>query len=211
MAQLVQSFSGDTALRLQDEEFTRQFSFGHNWKRLRVAVLQSIPGLGTASVAGINYYIGACQGTTTGFKSTSCVEWVGINYTAGSAVYAAGPPETIALGDPSPRVTRKVGAVQTNEVDANSNCLISKTSRSYFLVDIVVVSGGYQVSHAGPAPTVADISQSDFRMYASQETAFTALATTTFVSNYQLDSVSIYWAYAPIGLEISEILAIRFH
>jgi hypothetical protein len=212
MAQLVQSFVGDTALRLQDEEFIRRLSFGTDWIHLRIAVSMSVPqATGTLGFTPF-LSIGLCQGTALGVKSASTTEWVGLrvgNGTSNVWTFNAGPP-TYLSGGPFPYTGYKQNSTYTMSAFAVTGYM-GVGIRTFCLVDIVKTATGYIVGRfVTNAIPVADIFGSNFEMFAANENQLTGSAAANFATNGLLDSASVYWSYPSVGLEISELLVIRY-
>jgi hypothetical protein len=210
MASIVQTFVGDNALSLANEEFVRRMAWGANWKRLAIWV--NLSGQWVGNIANADFYIGLCQGTTNTFKGTTD-EWVGI-YVAGvfggGWNYTAGPPAAIGTGGSNPRWGYKVGASLTFVGNVSSGSYIPKTNRDWWTLFIEQTATGYLVTYRTPSaiPTV-DTFGRRFEMYANGADAAPDRAV-NFSTNRLLDSVSLYWTYATIGLEISEIVVVRY-
>jgi len=211
MAQLVQSFVGDTALRLQDEEFVRTMAWGSDWKKLNIAVNHSAPQFNGTVNTPSGYYVGLCEGATDTFKSASCVEWVGcwIDGTTGWN-YTAGPPAGVQPnGGSNWKRGYKQGAVLTTSGNDAVVNFVPVTFRDYFIITIEQTAAGYLVLYRTPSvvPTLDTIT-SNFELIVNQ-TEQNTIRTLNFATNRRLDTVSIYWTLPSVGLEISEILVTR--
>jgi len=208
MAAIVQTFSGDNALSLANEEFVRRMAWGSDWKRLRIAVNHS--GQFVGNFSNEFYYIGLCQGTTNTFKGTTD-EWVGfwVGSSPGTWSYTAGPPAGVTQGGSNGKWGYKIGGVLTQSGATSVNNYIGKTNRDFWWVDIEQTSTGYNVGRRTPSAVPAvDIFGRDFEMRSNQaELSYSAV---NFATNRLLDSVSVYWTYAAVPLEISEILVVRY-
>jgi len=209
MADLVQSFVGDTALRLLNNEFIRKMAWGTDWQRIAICVNHSLPNV----VADINpiYYIGVNQGTDNGVKSSASPEWVGFWVGDGTNwQYTAGPPGALGVGGTNPRVGYKIGASLTLSGSTSSGSYVPKTFRDYWIAMIGKTATGYTVNMRTPnvIPTADTITRAFEQISCSTETGIANFAV-NFASNRLLDSVSIYWSHATIGVELSEVLVIR--
>jgi len=208
MAAIVQTFSGDNALSLANEEFVRKMQWGSDWRRLRIAINHS--GQFVGNFSNEFYYIGLCQGTTNTFKGTTD-EWVGfwVGTAGGTWSYTAGPPAGVTQGGSNGKWGYKIGATLTQAGATSVNNYIGKTNRDFWFVDIEQTPTGYAVGRRTPSSVPAvDTFGRQFEFYSNQsENSGSAFAMTT---NRLLDSVSIYWTYATVPLEISEILVVRY-
>lgn len=210
MASIVQTFVGDNALRLNNEEYVRRMAWGTDWKRIRIAVNHS--GQWVGNFSNEYYYIGICQGTTNTFKSGSCDEWVGfwVGSSGGTWFYTAGPPSGVTQGGANGKWGYKIAGVLTTVNNTSVNNYIGGTNRNYWVAEIEKTATGYIVGRDTPSviPTV-DVFGRNFEMYAQQAESnnFSAV---NFSTNGLLDSVSVYWTYAAVGVEISEILVVRY-
>lgn len=212
MAQLVQTFSGDTAIRLQNEEFVRKMHWGTNWHKIRIALHHAIP----EAVADLNtptLYIGVCEGNTNTFKSGATTDWAGGSAGGGSWTYVAGPPAGVTTVLQNPNGVIRSGAVTTSTAGGIVNNYIGVTNRDFWVFDITKTSTGFTLGTRTPAAPPADMTPANFAMYAAMEGSAPGLVTATvnvaYSGNYLWDNVSVYWDYASVGYEISEILAIR--
>jgi len=211
MAQLVQSFVGDTALRLQNEEFVRQMHFGTNWTQLRIGLWMSIPQ-GTGTIFSPTLYAGLCQGTADGYKSSSTAEWVGWRFGQGTAnwTYNAGPPDYYSTGNARQRIY-KIGAVTTT-----AGSVLSVTEyvpiaiRAFYGFDFLKTTTGYSLASVSPGaiPTV-DITEPNFLMSAHADIGSSSYGPVNFATNNLLDSLSLYWDFPAVGIEFSSILVVR--
>lgn len=211
MAQLVQSFGADeTALRLQNEELVRQMYWGHNWSRLAIGVNLSLPGA-NATFGLPTLYVGLCQGTTNGTKSSSTVEFVGARITGQNFTYAAGPPARVSFSQY--QWVNKIGAVTTSFGNNSITQYIGVSLRDYAILHIEQTASGYGVQFRLPtAVPPVDVFGRSFEMYSQQTEPSGGIPynAVNFSSNRLLDTVSIYWDYPSVGLEISEILVVRY-
>lgn len=209
MADLVQSFVGDTALRLLDNEFIRKMAWGSNWQRLSICVNHSAP----TCVGVINpvYYIGLNQGTDNGVKSSASPEWVGAWVGDGTNWgFTGGPPGGITQGGTNPRAGYKIGASLTLTGSTSSNNYVPITFRDYWLVMIGQTATGYSVVVRTPAVVPpADTFGRPFEQIACNTESTGGSFAVNFATNRLLDSVSIYWSHATTGVELSEVLVIR--
>ena len=211
MAQLVQTFSGDTALRLQDEEFVRQLNVGTNWRKLRIVVHHAIVAPG-GNIAP-NLWIGVCQGTTNTFKSTTTTDWAGMVVGQGNWNYTAGPPGGIATGGSNPKAAIRSGNTTTLFTNPSVGCAIGTTNRDWWCCEITKITPNPLIGMrcASSTPTV-DLTSANFQMLAAQETGAGVIGTSqaiTYNGNYLWDCVSIYWEFAAVGYELSEVQVIR--
>lgn len=211
MAQLVQTFSGDTALRLQDEEFVRKMFWGTNWRKVRICVHHAVPGAnGNISP---NIYIGVCQGTTNTFKSVTTTDWAGGLCGGAAWTYAAGPPGDIHLASTNPKGAIRSGNVTTATTGPNITNYIGTTNRDWWVVEITKTATGFLAGFRTAVATPAvDLTSANFAMLAAQENGSGLVNTSvavTYAGGYLWDSVSVYWDFAPVGYEISEIQVIR--
>lgn len=203
MAQIVNTL-GDNALRLQNQEFVRALPWGANWKRVRIAVNVSIPQMGGAGfTAGL--FIGLCQGTVDTYKSASCVEWVGRAW-SGAATYQASPT-AVSWTTPNPQGVYKKNTTVVAGTTAAVNSFIAKSVRSTFIVELTTIATGYNLGYSAPSSVGTDVVGRDFELFALAETLTNQDMTMT--SNYALDTVSVYWDYAAVGLEFNEICVVR--
>ncbi len=210
MASIVQTFVGDNALRLNNEEFVRKMAWGTDWKRIGIRVNHS--GLFVGNFSNEFYYIGVCQGTTNTFKSGSCDEWVGfwVGSAGGTWNYTAGPPSGVTQGGSNGKWGYKIGSVLTQSGATSVNNYIGGTNRGYWVVDIEKTATGYNVGRSTPSvPPAVDTFGRQFEMYAQQNDS-NSYSAVNFSTNGLLDSVSVYWTYAAVGLEISEIIVVRY-
>ena len=210
MAQLVQTFTGDTALRLQNEEFVRQLNVGTNWNKLRIIVHHTVPAAnGNISPS---LYIGVCQGTTNTFKSITTTDWAGM-VVSGNWTYTSGPPGSIAVGGLNPKAAIRSGNTTTLFTTPSVNCVIGTTNRDWWLCEItkIVPNPLIGMRCAAATPTV-DLTSANFQMIAAQETGTGAAINTqalTYNGSYLWDCVSIYWDFPSVGYELSEVQVIR--
>lgn len=206
MAQLVQSFVGDTALRLQGEEFVRKMAWGSNWKRLQIAVNHSIPQANGA-ISGASYYIGLCEGTTNTLKAGTTTEWVGC-YAATDWGYTAGPPAGISIGGANYKWGYKQGASLTTVSNTSIGNYIGSTYRDYWIFAIEQSTAGYNVimRTASSVPAIDRINR-EFEYLSVPD--LDPIRAVNFSTNRRLDTVSIYWAFPSVGIELSEILVVR--
>lgn len=209
MAQLVQSFVGDTALRLQGEEFVRKMAWGYDWRRLQISVNHAIPQA-TGTFSDAFYYIGLCEGTTNTLKAGSTTEWVGCWVgTAGSNWnYTAGPPGGITQGGNNYKWGYKQGASLTTVSNISVNNYIGTTYRDYWTLCIEQSAAGYNVAMRTPSaiPTIDRINREFELLSLVEQDPIRAI---NFSTNRRLDTVSIYWAFPSVGIELSEILVVR--
>lgn len=209
MAQLVQSFVGDTALRLQDEEFVRKMAWGSDWKRLQICVNHSVPQI-TGQIGNALYYIGLCEGTTNTLKAGTTTEWVGcwVGSAGANWAYTAGPPGGIAHGSNSFKWGYKQGATLNLVGNISANQYIGITFRDYWVVDIAQTATGYNVGFRAPsAPPTIDRINREFEILSTSE--IDPDRAVNFSTNRRLDTVSVYWSFPSVGLELSEILVVR--
>ena len=210
MAQLVQSFGGDTAIRLQNEEFVRKMTIGTDWTQLRLSLLLSTPQ-GTGTIFSPTLYMGLCQGTTDTYKSTTTTDWAGIRFGQGLSnwTFNAGPPTYFSTGNARSVISR------SGNTTTQYGSVISVTEympigiRAYYAIDILKTATGYSIGSVTPGgiPTV-DVTEWAALFAGHQDTTANFVAA-NYATNNLLDTVSIYWDFAPIGLEISSILITR--
>lgn len=209
MAQLVQSFVGDKALRLQNEEFVRKMAWGSDWSRLQISVNHAIPQA-TATFSDAFYYIGLCEGTTNTLKAGTTTEWVGcwVGSAGGNWVYSAGPPAGISQGGSNYKWGYKQGASLTTVSNVSVSNFVGVTFRDYWTLCIEQTAAGYNVAMRTPStvPTIDRINR-EFELLSTVEQNPTSAI--NFSTNRRLDSVSVYWAFPSVGLELSEILVVR--
>lgn len=208
MASIVETFAGDRALQLNNEEFVRRMAWGSDWKRLAIGVNHS--GQFVGNTVGNSYYIGLCQGTDYGVKSASCVEWVGMYAVGGTWNYVAGPPASLGIGGTNYRWGYKIGATLTQSGATSVGNSIGVTNRDYWICYIEQTAAGYTIRARTPSstPTVDKWGQ-EFEFIMCQGDSQTT-STVNFATNRLLDSVNIYWDYAAIGIELSEIMVVRY-
>lgn len=212
MAQLVQSFASDTALRLQNEEFIRLMQWGTDWTHVQVSFRSAMPqGTGNLGSAPI-LYVGLCQGTSDGYKSATTTEWVGWQWGNGNWNYNAGPPSYYAINGGWAR-SYKVGASVTTGTFVSSTSSLPVSFRWYTTFNFVKTATGYTLGYAiqNSAFTAAypDLTDPNFLMYATQEANAGNFGAVNFATNNLLDAVSFYWSYPSVGLELSSILVVR--
>lgn len=208
MAQLVQSFVGDTALRLQDEEYVRQMTFGTNWRQIRIAMRVSMPqGTGSLGNAPL-LYAGLCQGTANGFKSSSTDEWLGMRVGSGNWNYSGIAPAGYTING---GITRcyKIGSTLTLGSLISVQTAVSTAYTTVWTFDFVRTATGYSLNALIPSSVpAADTTEATF-LYNSH-TDPTSYGAINYASNYLLDCVSIYFNYPSVGWEINSILVVRF-
>lgn len=210
MAQIVQSFGGDNAIRLQNEEFVRQMWWGTNWVHIRISLLMAMPqGVGT--IFSPTLFIGACQGTTNTYKSSTTTEWVGMRLGQGVAnwTYNAGPPAYFSTGNARIAINRIGNTTTTFGSVISVTEYIPIGIRASYQVDILKTTTGYSVGSATPGsiPTV-DVNEWA-AMYAGNQDISGNFRTVNYATGGLLDSISLYWDFAPVPLEISSILVVK--
>ena len=80
MAFITQTFVGENALQLGNEEFIRPFNFGSQWSRIRIGLLFALstpPSIVTGpffSARNSDLSVGVCQGPNSGYSNPSPVD-----------------------------------------------------------------------------------------------------------------------------------------
>jgi hypothetical protein len=222
-------------MRLQNEEFIRQFSWLNGWQRLRIGVLWSVQGSGTFTLnnAGVGIASSASPfSATLGFKSSSCknamIQAVSLDdvYSPTSYVYNAGggiPYYSMTFTGAS----RKVGATWAGGGGNGTQYFmaVAGAARGFFFADFwksgLSGMGGYSY-----LPTSAALAQTNWTMndiyYGCQQANMDSLilrgTTITRTAGGQGDSsaletagvydcLSIWWDNAAVPLEIYGIAA----
>jgi len=214
----ITSVSGDTRLRLGNEEFMRRMAFGNNWKKLVVSFRATVadqPG----NIVGGNLAVGVSSGTAAGFLSASTTDFFGVQYNSASYNY-----------------NRNVG-YYSNPTNNNNQQTIRKVGASIVASSFSTNAGtaGALNSTIGPGPgpvvliLVRDLSattitaqifygnQSTVTRYQSIQNAeeanigtqapATGMAAVACGPLY--DTLSISWASASPYFEISDITTAR--
>lgn len=221
-------------MRLQNEEFIRQFSWLNGWQRLRIGVLWSVQGSGTFTLnnAGVGIVSSASPfSATQGFKSSTCkngmIQAVSLDdvYSPTSYVYNAGG------GIPYYSMTftgaaRKQNASWTTGGGNGTTyyMAVAGAARGFFFADFWkngLSMGGYSY-----LPTSTALAQTNWTMndiyYGCQQARMDSLilrgTTITRTAGGQgvasanenlgpFDCLSIFWDNAAVPIEIYGIMA----
>ena len=215
MAQLVQSFTGDTALRLQDEEYIRKMQWGTDWTHVKIGFLCAMPQATGNLGAQPILYVGLCQGTSDGRKSASTTEWVGWQWGNGVNNWnynSIAGPINFYLANGGWARSYKVGASVTTGAFVSSSSYLPVNFRYFYTFDFLRTTTGYNLGYtmrsAAFTAADADVNEINFLMYTPVDTSGT-FGAVDFATNNLLDAVSFYWNYPSVGLELSSIVVVR--
>jgi len=214
--------SGDKRLRIGNDEILWQFGFGTNWQQIRVGMLYLVNM--SATIASPLFQVGVNAGTAFGFRSNSCIEYMGAKFTNGSLsgfTYTATAPTYFTGAAYS--MHYKVGSTDTitSSNAANYAGSANPAIRTYIYFDFIkrTANGQMSVSIAGAAapPTSTDITSDLFYRYMEYDylpwsplSFGTNLVAVAYNGPYSFDSLSLIWGDNTNTLEISELMVNRY-
>ena len=221
MANIVENILGDKALQLGNEEFLRQFSFGTDWRSIRIGLRWGVNMSGTLATPA--FVIGVNSGTTYGYRDANTVEFAGATLAHGSTTwtYAAGPPAYFSYG--WYRTYTRIAGVTTSYISSSLGVYgpILPT-RGIIYLDVVKKTATGQLTAGLVQPSNPATAQTDWTqdwLYRFMDVDITPWSgawggggvAMTYNGNYTFDSVSISWNDAVNTIEISDILVTRFY
>jgi hypothetical protein len=230
MPYISQSFVGDQALQLGNEEFVRTMSFGANWRKVRIGIYYSIycnvDALNNvAMAANAALWLGLCQGSGGGFTNPVPTDAVAFNINYGNYVlqYHSTPPGYYGFGFNPGRMTWKYGPAVTNVNQSTS--LGTNSAAGTYRYSMYV---DYSLSAGPPSATMGvtnwqdtsapsgDQSRTVFLTNMQAENSMTGLIPIigtgfTYTGNFKLDSVCVYWNRCMPVFLLSEVCVTRFY
>lgn len=225
MAEIVESISGDKALRLYNEQFGRRMGFGAAWGHIRILVRFVCNATSNINDSGL--VVGVCQGTDDMFRSANCVDFVGAHLGATLQnvdwSYNAGPPAYASSGGFSTFAFHKQGATVTSTTPGGSTLIYMPISptRGVFGCDIKRAHNIMKVRPLGQgsvAVAQTDLNEGNLLFQAENDVSTTALIgsspnylNVTYTGEGALDSVCVDWNNGIQPIEISDIIVIRFY
>lgn len=224
MAIIVNTIVGDQQLELRNEELIRRMSWGSDWRSLRVGLRWSAQM--DATLTGYEMVMGFNGGTTYGYRSANCVEFMG------TAV--AGPNNanwTYNAGGGTPyfatgwyRYYHKVGATTTTNETSSQNVYgpIAPT-RGLMWFSLYKGNGiqrAYTVWNTAVNAATAQVDYTTDDFYRMMEVDYVPpfgswasvnYAYFEYAGNYDMDSVLISWNNAISPILISDMMVVRYY
>jgi len=217
MAFIVQTIAGENQLELGAEEFVRKMDFGTNWYAIRIALRLCVNDSG-GNIPAARLVIGVLQGSTYGFTSPNCVDFIGSQATGGVQTWQRYTvPTRYDASNGNSQGLKKVGAIETTVASsaggtANFAC---PSTHGLWLVDITKGNPNYAVrlwtTNAAPDQTQYLYWQNIDNQFAPQSVSTLGIASVPYAGSGLFDTVSISWNKSSPTMLISDVYVIRYN
>lgn len=228
MAFITQYMTGDQRIQLGRESFVRKFTWGTNWRRIKIGMLVAVNDTFT-TVYGASFKVGVAAGDSYGYDSPNIVDyigymfggatWTGVNWTR---ITSNGQP---AFNISSSITARKVGPVVTvgigNSASSGTMGVVQSGILTGYLLTVTKVDIGYDLSgYVYGAGGLAQVSLSDLITSCESDTNANSAAwgwnanaypTIAYGGSHPFDSLCISWSLSTPTLEIGKIMVTRHY
>lgn len=218
----IQTIAGQQSLSLGNEEYLRKFAFGTNWTYLRLCLHMGVTM--SANLATPQLVLGVNSGTQFGFRSSNCVEFVGLQLTnagGGGFGFVAAAPNYFSGS--LYRVHYKVGASDTL-FQGNATGTFGPVTpiRGLFLLDILkqgtTINLAYFYTNASAVAQqdlstdyVIRLMERDIQPPSYPGTGGFGTLVTPYTGPYSFDSFSVSWNDNVNTVDIATIMVARYY
>jgi hypothetical protein len=224
MASIVETIVGSKSLRLGNEEFLRQLSFGTDWQSIRIGLRWG--AVMSSTIASSQFVVGVNAGTAEGYRSTNTVEFIGaqMSHATVAWTYNAGGGNPYFSTAYARRIKRIAGVSTISDFNYGAAYGPILPNRSLFFVDIMKNFSANNVGTLTSYPGSAVQAQTDlsldlfYRFLEVDQLPYSGswaidgatVQSIPYNGLYPFDSVSVSWNDNAQPIEIFDLVVVRF-